>query len=126
MSNSGRVLFGKGSLYCDMSKPSELNLDNVVSISSKSYWDKFIKENPFFVMYVTESKCLLCCRPEPILRELENALKDMNIFSYPHSQGDKKKKKKVRKEIKIVRIDPFTLSVNDKLEDFGIKTGKKE
>ena len=75
-------------------------------------------------MYVTDSKCLLCCRPEPILIDLEKAVKDMNILSYP--QSDKKKKKKVRKEIKIVRIDPSNLDAGDKLTDFGINTGKAE
>ena len=50
----------------------------------------------------------------------------MEIFSYPHTQSDKKKKKKVRKEIKIVRIDPSNLNKGDRLTDFGINTGKGE
>ena len=54
-------------------------------------------------MSVTNSKDAKSCKAEPILKQLLDIVKDKNIFSYPEKNA--KKKKIIRKEIKVARID---------------------
>lgn len=57
----------------------------------------------------TEDGCEKCCETEPILAELQDALKDKARMSYPEKLP--KKKKIVRREIPIVRIDTANKSL---------------
>ena len=102
ISKSGRSLHGRGNPVCEANLPT-LSVGKENLLQTKVEWDRFVKENPFFVVSISDSKCPLCCRAEPILESLENAIKDKAIFSYP--EKNVKKKKIVRKEIKIARID---------------------
>lgn len=72
-------------------------------INTKVEWDLFAKANAFFVLAATGSTCENCCTSEPILKDLQELIKDKNVISYP--EKIKRKKKIVRKEIKIARID---------------------
>ena len=72
-------------------------------INTKAEWDAFAKANTFFVLGATGSTCDICCTTEPILNDLQGFIKDKNVISYP--EKNHKKKKIVRKEIKIARID---------------------
>ena len=54
-------------------------------------------------MSVTDSKDAKSCKAEPILKQLLDIVKDKHIFSYPEKNA--KKKKIIRKEIKVARID---------------------
>ena len=101
VSATGRVLWGEGWSNCDDKLPS-LGVASENMINTKAEWDDFVKANPFFVLGATDSKCKQCCRSEPILNEL-NAMLERRVLTYP--EKDKKKKKIVRKEIKIARID---------------------
>ena len=102
ISKSGRCLHGRGNPVCDDNLPT-LSVGKENLIKTKVEWDRFVKENPFFVVSISDSKCALCCRAEPLMESLERATKDKAIFSYP--EKNVKKKKIVRKEIKIARID---------------------
>ena len=102
ISKSGRALHGRGNPVCEDDLPT-LSVGKENLIKTKVEWDRFVKENPFFVVSISDSKCPLCCRAEPLLRDIERAIKDKAIFSYP--EKNVKKKKIVRKEIKIARID---------------------
>ena len=54
-------------------------------------------------MGLSDSSCSKCCNTEPILEQILAMVKDKAILSYP--EVNKKKKKIVRKEIKVARID---------------------
>ena len=68
-------------------------------------------------MSVTDSKNVYSCKAEPILKVLSDIAKDKHIFSYPEKNA--KKKKIVRKEIKVARIDLNNNELITYLSSFG-------
>ena len=69
-------------------------------------------------MGAADSTCAKCCDSEPLLQELYNATNNKAIFSYPDVL--KKKKKIVRKEIAVARIDLDNKDLTEKLAAQGI------
>ena len=65
-SKSGRILYGRGHPECDKSLPT-LSVAKENLIETKAEWDIFLKENPLIVVSISDSKCIKCCRAEPIL-----------------------------------------------------------
>ena len=66
VSKSGRILYGRGEPECDEKLPT-LSVAKENFIKTKAEWDRFVKENPLFVVSISDSKCSKCCRAEPIL-----------------------------------------------------------
>ena len=54
ISASGRVLWGKGRVECEDDLPT-LSVAAENLINTKVEWDKFVKENPLFVVGATDS-----------------------------------------------------------------------
>ena len=52
---------------------------------------------------MSDSKNVYNCKVEPILKRLLEVVGDKKVFSYPEKNA--KKKKIIRKEIKVARID---------------------
>jgi hypothetical protein len=100
------VLYGKGAAKCEDDLPT-LSVASDSIIRTKADWDDFVAKNEFFVVGGADSTCQTCCDSEPLLRDLLNTIKDKATFSYP--EKNKKQKKVVRREIKLVRVD-----LNDK------------
>ena len=96
------ILYGNGVKSCEEGLTT-LSVASDIILRSKQEWDDFLDKNPFFVLGLADSTCAKCCDSEPILNQLQNFVKDKAVMSYP--EVNKKKKKVVRKEIKIVRID---------------------
>ena len=106
LSNRGEqdepVLFGKGFAACDDELPT-LSVASENLINSLAEWDDFQAKNPFFVVGAADSTCDKCCDSEGLLQDLQHAVKDKKLLSYPEKNS--KKKKIVRKEIRIARVD---------------------
>ena len=102
VSGSGKTLWGKGYSKCEDGLPT-LSIAKENIINTKAEWDAVVKKNPFFIVSASDSKCELCCRAEPILRDLTPSLLGRHMLSYP--EKNKKTKKIVRREIKIFRVD---------------------
>ena len=83
------------------------------NIRSKEDWDEFVAKNDFFIVGAADSSCTKCCDSEPLLRDLLSFIKDKAVFSYP--EKNKKQKKIVRREIKLVRIDLNNKELTEKL-----------
>ena len=67
---------------CDKDLPTlSVGIDNL--IKTKPEWDKFVKENPLFVVGGADSTCPGCCDSEIILRDLLEYTKDKARLSYP-------------------------------------------
>ena len=96
------ILFGNGRMVCEERLPA-LSVAKDTVLSSKTEFNEFIEKNPMIVMGLTDSTCAKCCETEPILEQILEKVKDKAILSYP--EVNKKKKKIVRKEIKVARID---------------------
>ena len=111
------ILFGNGVQKCEEGLPT-LSIASDTILRSKQEWDDFLDKNPFFVLGLTDSTCNKCCDTEPILNELQFLVKDKAVISYP--EVNKKKKKIVRKEIKIVRIDTSDTVFLDEMRAKGI------
>ena len=111
------VLYGKGFAPCDDELPT-LSVASENIIQTKEEWDAFQAKNPFFVVGAADSTCEKCCDSEPLLLELQKVTKDKAIFSYPDVL--KKKKKIVRKEIAVARIDLANKVLTEKLAAQGI------
>ena len=90
------ILVGPGQTDCEEDLPT-LKVAEENIINTKQEWDAFVSKNQFFVVGAADSKCRQCCNSEPLLRDLQDAIKDKSIFSYP--EKNKKQKKIVRKEI---------------------------
>ena len=60
ISESGRVLWGKGRVECEEDLPT-LSVATENLINTKAEWDQFVKDNPFFIVGAADSKCKLCC-----------------------------------------------------------------
>ena len=60
VSESGRVLWGKGRVECDDDLPT-LSIATENLINTKVEWDQFVKENPLFVVGASDSNCKHCC-----------------------------------------------------------------
>jgi len=85
---------------CDPDLPNlTVAKENLIHASE---WPQFVKKNPFFVLGLTDSSCVKCCESEPLLAYLKEKTASRE-FTYPHK--DPKKKKIIRKEIPIVRVD---------------------
>ena len=111
------VLYGKGPAPCDDELPTlSVGAENL--INTKEEWEAFVEKNPFFIVGGADSTCEKCCDSEPLLKELEKAVKNKAIFSYP--EKNKKQKKIVRKEIKIARVDLNNKKLTEKLAAKGI------
>ena len=95
-------MYGKGLARCDDELATlDVAAENI--IHNKAEWDQFVDKNNFFVVAAADSTCKSCCDSEPLLLQLEKAIKDKALFSYPEKH--KKQKKIVRKEIKLARVD---------------------
>lgn len=106
------VLYGKGFAACDDELPTlSVASDNLINTLAE--WDKFVASNQFFVVGAADSTCSQCCDSEVLLQELSRSLKDKLLLSYP--EKNTKKKKIVRKEIQIARIDLANRDLIEKL-----------
>jgi len=115
--DSTAFVIGKGNTKCEDELPT-LSVAAENTVRSRADWDSYVEKYPLFVAAAADSKCSGCCDSEPLLRDLEVFVKDKAVFSY--AEKNKKQKKIVRKEVKIVRVDLADKALVEKLAELGV------